>query len=212
MGFWFVRKLVLCDGESIDPKTSLFVKVSIYLLGFFLLLETTLDFWLALEASVGGILVSIILRRVASPRTLRKRYRSLFKRTSSNSRRSPVPDSSPFRESLDSYVYGIKQRRDMAFTPAPFNTVGVLARTPPARRSPGPEIYFSTIHDTPRRKFSKNEWEKFTRDSTKQALEGLVSSPDFSRWAAANAERLTLKPKGDSSSARPRSRWWFLGS
>ena len=57
------------------------------------------------------------------------------------------------------------------------------------------EAFYSTFHTTPyRRKISKDEWDKFTRDSTKKALENLVSSPDFNIWAAAHADRLTLAP------------------
>lgn len=70
------------------------------------------------------------------------------------------------------------------------------------------EPFYSTFHSTPeRRKFSKEEWEKFTRESTKNALEGLVSSPDFSNWAVAHADRITLIPRKDSVE-RPR-RWLF---
>ncbi|GMP31242.1 hypothetical protein CsSME_00005539 [Camellia sinensis var. sinensis] len=56
-----------------------------------------------------------------------------------------------------------------------------LIRTPPSQLSYS-ETHYSCFHKTPeRRKFSKDEWEKFTKDSTKKALEELVSSPDFSK-------------------------------
>lgn len=61
------------------------------------------------------------------------------------------------------------------------------------------DAYYSTFHKTPERKsFSEEEWENFTRGFTKKAVEALVSSPDFTPWAVANAERLTLTPTGDS--------------
>lgn len=73
------------------------------------------------------------------------------------------------------------------------------------------EIYPSAFHSTPeRRKFSKEEWERFTRDSTERALEGLVSSPDFSKWVAANAERITVTPRKTSADSSVRRRKWFL--
>lgn len=72
------------------------------------------------------------------------------------------------------------------------------------------DAHYSTFHKTPERKrFSKEEWENFTRESTKKALEGLVSSPDFTQWAVANAERITLTPTDDSSGKMKgqRRRW-----
>ncbi|KAL8234584.1 hypothetical protein R6Q59_020684 [Mikania micrantha] len=70
--------------------------------------------------------------------------------------------------------------------------------------------FYSTFHDTPARKqYSKDEWDMFTKDSTKKALESLVGSHDFNRWAVANADRLTLLPKKDT---KPSPRSWFSWS
>ncbi|GMP31248.1 hypothetical protein CsSME_00005545 [Camellia sinensis var. sinensis] len=83
-----------------------------------------------------------------------------------------------------------------------------LIRTPPSQLSYS-ETHYSCFHKTPeRRKFSKDEWEKFTKDSTKKALEEHVSSPDFGKWAVVNAERITLTPK--DTPYQPR-KWipWF---
>ncbi|KAG9458998.1 hypothetical protein H6P81_003506 [Aristolochia fimbriata] len=71
------------------------------------------------------------------------------------------------------------------------------------------ETVYSTFHDTPgRRRFSKEEWEAFTRDSTKRALQGLVASPDFTNWARANADNITLTPE-DVRDTTPEKRRWF---
>lgn len=89
-----------------------------------------------------------------------------------------------------------------------------LSGAPPDPRS-GSETYYSTFHNTPEpRKFSEDEWESFTRESTKKALEELVASADFSKWAVANAERITLSPPikakpGTSNNGRGRWFFWF---
>ena len=84
-----------------------------------------------------------------------------------------------------------------------------LIRTPPSQLS-DLETHCSCFHKTPeRRKFSKDEWEKFTKDSTKKALEELVSSPDFSKWAVINAERITLSPKKDTPDQPFKRIPWF---
>lgn len=85
-----------------------------------------------------------------------------------------------------------------------------LTKTPPLSQPSNSGAYYSSFHSTPERwKFSKDEWNKFTKESTKKALEELVSSPDFSKWAVANAERITLSPN-EETAVRPR-RWlsWF---
>lgn len=67
--------------------------------------------------------------------------------------------------------------------------------------------FYSSFHDTTeRRQYSKDEWDEFTKESTKKALESLVCSPDFNRWAVAHADRITLLPKED---AKQRGKSWL---
>ncbi|CAH1426203.1 unnamed protein product [Lactuca virosa] len=67
--------------------------------------------------------------------------------------------------------------------------------------------FYSSFHDTrERRQYSKEEWDEFTKMSTKKALESLVCSPDFNRWAVAHADRITLRPKNNTSQRRQS---WF---
>ncbi|KAI3789006.1 hypothetical protein L2E82_01790 [Cichorium intybus] len=70
--------------------------------------------------------------------------------------------------------------------------------------------FYSSFHDTgERRQYSKEEWDEFTKESTKKALESLVCSPDFNRWAVANADRITLRPENDTNRTR---KSWFSWS
>lgn len=88
-------------------------------------------------------------------------------------------------------------------------TSGITRSSP--RELSDSEIYPSAFHNTPeRRKFSKEEWQKFTRDSTKRAVEDLVSSPDFSKWVATNADRITVTPSKASPASSVKRRKWFL--
>ncbi|XP_042487314.1 uncharacterized protein LOC122067541 [Macadamia integrifolia] len=55
--------------------------------------------------------------------------------------------------------------------------------------------YYSTFHSVPyRKRFSKNEYEDFTRESTRQGIAELASSPDFTNWVVENASRIQLLP------------------
>lgn len=84
-----------------------------------------------------------------------------------------------------------------------------ITRTSPRQLSDS-EIYPSAFHATPeRRKFSKEDWGKFTKDSTDKAVKELISSPDFTKWVAANAERITVTPRKISSNSSGQRRKWF---
>lgn len=82
------------------------------------------------------------------------------------------------------------------------------------RESPPSELdtFPSSFHKTPERsKLTKEEWKKLTKDSTTKAVQELVSSPDFGKWAASNADRISITPRKESRSTdRPR-KWlgWF---
>ncbi|KAJ0550818.1 putative NEMP family protein [Helianthus annuus] len=52
---------------------------------------------------------------------------------------------------------------------------------------------YSTYHKTPNRKnFSKEEWEEFTEESTRQSVAELASSPEFADWVVKNSGRIKL--------------------
>ncbi|KAA8531556.1 hypothetical protein F0562_006265 [Nyssa sinensis] len=215
LGFWVVRKLVLTEDGLIDIGVSHFVAWSIRIVAAVMILQSSADPLLALEALLCGILVSSILRKVARPRFARHLYRKLCRTDNSSHRRFLIPDSSPVKNCYDGYMNNIQrpgytvflrsQSRPVSTAPCSTAVLG-STRTASSQLSDS-DTYYSTFHDTPeRRKFSKDEWENLTRDSTKKALEELVSSPDFSKWAVANAERITLTPKKDTAYQR---RSWF---
>ena len=55
--------------------------------------------------------------------------------------------------------------------------------------------YYSTFHRTPnRKKFSKKEWENFTRESTRHGVAELASSTKFTDWIIKHADRIQLLP------------------
>ncbi|KAJ8498451.1 hypothetical protein OPV22_009003 [Ensete ventricosum] len=84
------------------------------------------------------------------------------------------------------------------------------------RPTASPEIllkdnHSSTFHHIPgRRRYSREEWDAFTKEQTRKGLTELASTPEFQRWASQNVERLHLTP--DNSRERRRRRrlfpWW----
>ncbi|XVF15412.1 hypothetical protein REPUB_Repub09cG0150900 [Reevesia pubescens] len=220
LGFWVVRKLVLTEDGSIDISTSYFVAWAIRIFAAIMMLQCSMDPLLAAEAFLSGVILSSVLRKVTRLRFLRRVYKKLFKLAKVIGRNTQIPDLSPNQYSHDEYAYkrpedsNFLKRRSKHFPLASCNSsVQGITKTSPSQLS-DMDSFPSIFHNTPeRRKFSKGEWDKFTRDSTKKAVEELVSSPDFSKWAAANAERITVTPSSSSVSASARRhRRWFLWS
>ncbi|MBA0620285.1 hypothetical protein Godav_006035 [Gossypium davidsonii] len=220
LGFWVVRKLVLTEDGSVDISTSYFVAWTIRIVAAIMMLQSSMDPILAVEAFLSGIMLSSVLCKVTRLRFLRRVYKKLFKLAKVIGRNTQIPDLSPDLYSHDEYTYrkpedsNFLNRRSKHLPLASCNTSLLgTTKTSPSQLS-DIDSFPSIFHNTPeRRNFSKGEWEKFTRDSTKRAVEELVSSPDFSKWAAANAERITVTPRSSSSSASARSRrWWFFWS
>ncbi|PSS14135.1 Nuclear envelope integral membrane protein [Actinidia chinensis var. chinensis] len=218
LGFWVVRKLVLTEDGLIDIGVSHFVAWSIRMIAAVMILQSSVDPLLAAEVLLCGILVSSMLKRITRSRFIRHWYKNL-RRTDKSKRRLQITDSSTLGDSYDEYLHTIQTPVTYdfpKFQSRPFrmfacnSSVQGLTRTPPSQMS-GSETYYSSFHTTPeRRNFTRDEWEKFTKDSTKTALEELVSSPDFSKWAVAHADRITLTPSKDAT-ADWRRRWflWF---
>ncbi|MQL74607.1 hypothetical protein Taro_006991 [Colocasia esculenta] len=78
-------------------------------------------------------------------------------------------------------------------------TKALIYSAPSGNRRARQVDYYSTFHKTPTgKKFSKKEWDNFTRESTRKALAELSSTPEFADWIVENASSLQLKPKGNS--------------
>ncbi|KAE8704855.1 CCCH-type zinc fingerfamily protein with RNA-binding domain [Hibiscus syriacus] len=222
LGFWVVRKLVLTEDGSIDISTSYFVACSIRIVAAIMMLQ------------VVPLIVSLYYSQIHGRPALSFHQKKLligklFKLAKAIGRNTQIPDLSPNQDSHDEYKYdspeysNFLEQRSNPFHLASCNTTlqenkcflcPLLQELPRhSNRLSDTDSFPSIIHNTPeRRNFSKGGWEKFTRDSTKKAVEELVSLPDFSKWAAANDERITVTPKSSSGTASARPRRWFLWS
>ncbi|KAL2928131.1 Nuclear envelope integral membrane protein 2 [Bienertia sinuspersici] len=125
-------------------------------------------------------------------------------------------DSSPTVVKHAEHVSSFQHSKDTFLSPpsrgstraASYSTAkGLSNKTPLPTES---DTFYSTYHNTlQRRKLSNDEWKLITKNSTKKGLEELVSSPEFSRWAVAHAERITLAPIEKESGATRRWHRWF---
>ncbi|XP_055805827.1 uncharacterized protein LOC129874554 [Solanum dulcamara] len=197
LGFWVVHKLVLTEDGSIDTGVSQFVAWSIRFFASALILQSSVDPLLCAEAWICGVLISSILRRLCRPKFVLRFFKNL----------SQI-DASYLWESQDSYTSPIKGPYDSrTFKTNLNNTISPGFPLKPRSLLSEKDTFYSTFHNTPeRKKLSKDEWDKITKDTTKKAMEDLVSSPDFSKWAVAHADRITLAPKKETTA---RQRRWY---
>ncbi|KAG6394266.1 hypothetical protein SASPL_144850 [Salvia splendens] len=196
LGFWAVRKLVITDDGYIDDGVSQFATWSIRIISSVLILQSSIDPLLAIDALIGGILFSLGLRSI-QPKLVRRVYKKLSRPTKSNVREPVYPYGSPVANSSAS-----RPSIRASYTPVQ----GQTSKSPITDS----ETFYSSFHDAPyQRKFAKDEWEAFTKESTRKALEELVASPDFNRWAVSHADRITLAPKKEDAYKQRRWFQWF---
>ncbi|KAI3861096.1 hypothetical protein MKX03_021934 [Papaver bracteatum] len=216
LGFWVVRKLVLTEEGSIDSSVAVFVAWAIRFVSAVMISQSSMDYLLAAEAFISWMLISFILGRIDTLRSLRRMIKHLFRTAKSNHKRSQIQDYSASEDYHEKSEDHTSRRRQTSLNLSPSSPAAVnqtrVTKTPQSSQLSDSGTYFSTFHRVPdRKKFSKEEYERFTKDSTRKALESLVASPDFSEWAVANAERITLTPtKDQAGSSERRPRWLGL--
>ncbi|CAI0430526.1 unnamed protein product [Linum tenue] len=221
MGFWAVRKLVLAEDGSVDTSTSHFVAWSIRIIAAIMILQSSLDPLLATGALLSGIIASSVLRRTFQLKFWRRLYKRLVKMVNSMSLESAVPDISPFRNSQDNYTYKktsedctplwpwTKRFRRGSPSSAPIQGFGYKT-IPQEHQLSDSDVFLSTYCTPEGKKFSKEEWKKLTEESTQKAVKDLVASPDFSRWVASNADRISVTPKTRRDESLPRRKWLYF--
>ncbi|XP_031479735.1 uncharacterized protein LOC116250269 isoform X2 [Nymphaea colorata] len=222
LGFWGVRKLVLSEDGAVDASVSLFVRWAIRIFGAVMITQSSLDPLLATGALVfaasflpasrtafgDGIFYHWLMYLVEAVKCIPQTFSArdyLYEGTSTD-----------FFDEVSGRETKMFKPRTKAYKWVPCTIFGRSAVTPEKSNfRPDKGTYFSTFHRTPdRKRFSKEEWDAFTKDETRKALKELVSSPEFGQWAVNNAERITLSPanhndRGDTT--RRGGRWfkWF---
>ncbi|PKU76598.1 uncharacterized protein LOC110094574 [Dendrobium catenatum] len=196
-GYWGVRKLVLTDEGLVDTDVAYFVKWAALIFAGIMILQSSLDVSLAAQALVISIITSVVSRTHRKLNFSNRLFRMIFKFVYTIFTTIQFPNPTKYKRWFQEFNF------------AQNNSTNIGMRRPNITLEG--DNYYSTFHRTPERKiFNKDEWETFTRAETRKALRELVSSPDFSRWAANNAERITLTPPPDARRIKKRRLfgWW----
>ncbi|XP_028119869.1 uncharacterized protein LOC114317367 [Camellia sinensis] len=206
LGYWIVRKFVISDDGSVDVGIAQFVKWAMRVIAAAFIFQSTLDTPLAMGALVSclAIYLFITLFKWNGPKTMIP-----FK----NSRHSG--NGSPWQSGgWATAKHNHAEFRSMSGKIGPRGTLWNSPRSPSAwsdspvkglissptdRVTRNQQDYYSTFHKTPtRRKMSKKEWETFTKESTREAVAELASSPEFTDWMIKHADRIQLLPDDTS--------------
>ncbi|KAG8062936.1 hypothetical protein GUJ93_ZPchr0003g17939 [Zizania palustris] len=210
-GYWGVRKLVLTEEGSVDAGVAYFVEWAILIISAVMILQSSLDYLFSFSALVLCTVIKAVSRIEGKSRFLRRQSRAFSKGIAIGPTR--------YEDFGEEYPRMNGSHQD-GFS----KLHGEYLRHTPKRISPrsrktlseglSTDSYYSTFHTTPeRRKFSDEEYKAFTREETKKAMKQLISSPDFNRWALANADRISVSPPGsrqNSSSSQQRHRLFGL--
>ncbi|KAJ4770455.1 transmembrane protein (DUF2215) [Rhynchospora pubera] len=199
LGYWVVRRFVLSADGHVDAGVAWFVLWTMRVVASFFILQSSRDHLLALGAlgvscyisyfSASLVLTSKFLRKgtpsnaggLWQPKATQKflspyeRHPEFLSKSGGREYDEPVWESPNSPNSWSGFA-----------TRAQGKSATLRRKTLKSRD----RDYYSTYHNTPRRKFTKREWDRFTQEQTNKALAEWASSPDVVRWIADNAHRV----------------------
>ncbi|XP_057954381.1 uncharacterized protein LOC131148589 [Malania oleifera] len=199
-GYWMVRKFVILEDGTVDIGTAQFVKWAMRIIAAALIMQSTIDIPLSVVALVSCWAICFLsflkwkdlmdhsCSGDGSPWSLKTRH--------SNVKRNHAEF---LRRSAKTGHQGTAWNSPKKFSHWSGSPVkGVIS--PSKSWGPGGQLdYYSTFHKTAKRKkFSKKEWDDFTRESTRKAMAEWASSPEFSSWIIENADRIQVLPEDSS--------------
>ncbi|CAJ1919844.1 unnamed protein product [Sphenostylis stenocarpa] len=207
LGYWIVRRFVISKEDgSVDTGVAQFVKWAMRIIGTTFILQSTLDPLLAIGAL---ITCGAVCNLFSATKWLHGWYETLGnddyslqwvqgKRGHAEFLSKSTPKGKHWSNPKGKMWNSPKRS---AWTDSPVR--GVVSPSSGISSQPsGTHMgrdYYSTFHKTRnRKKFSKQEWDEFTRESTKQALAEWAASPEFTDWIVEHADRIKVLPSESS--------------
>ncbi|XP_023929617.2 uncharacterized protein LOC112040910 [Quercus suber] len=196
LGYWIVRKFVISKDGGVDVGIAQFVKWAMRIIGTTSILQSSLDTPLALVTLASCWAICNLIFSMKWPGLMYQSYSGngspwlkLGRQTTGKHNRAEfLSRSSPQGKMWNS------PKKPSAWSNSPIR--GVVSPSSVAKNQ---QEYYSTFHSMQnRKKFTKKEWDDFTRESTRQAMAEWASSPEFADWMIDNADRIQLLP-GESS-------------
>ncbi|KAJ9179874.1 hypothetical protein P3X46_008188 [Hevea brasiliensis] len=194
LGYWIVRKFVISKDGSVDVGVAQFVKWAMRIIATTFILQSTLDAPLAMVSLVSLYTICFLINALRWRHPVHESYSRGGKAITKHKRAEFLSRSA--KMSSGGKIWS-SPKSSSAWSNSPVK--GLLS--PSAGSGTRDEqVYFSTFHKTPKRKkFTRKEWEDFTRESTQQAVAEWASSPEVATWIIENADRIQLLASDCSS-------------
>ncbi|KAJ0078576.1 hypothetical protein Patl1_23483 [Pistacia atlantica] len=194
LGYWIVRKFVISKDGTVDVGVAQFVKWAMRIIATTSIFQSTLDAPLALGALVSCCTVCFLITsskwlgsglHQSRQSTRRHGHAEFLSRSpvagsrrklwnSSSPKISPSWSNSPVKVChMQIYIFPELSQGVIS----PYAAEGIINQ----------QNYYSTFHKTKKRKFTKQEWEDFSRESTRLAVAELTASPEFTDWIIEHA-------------------------
>lgn len=200
LGFWMVRKFVISKDGSVDDGVAQFVKWAMRIIASTFILQSTLDTPLAMGALLSSCAIcSVTLKwwykRDQSDSGGGSAWLQPAGQTTARFRRAEFHSRSG-KMSPQGKMWN-SPKSSSAWTSSPVK--GVVSPSSHLA-TVDKQDHYSTFHKTPRRKkFTKKQWEDFTRESTHEAVMEWAASPEVTNWIINNADRIQLLPSNYGS-------------
>uniref|UniRef100_A0A2N9EGS0 Uncharacterized protein n=1 Tax=Fagus sylvatica TaxID=28930 RepID=A0A2N9EGS0_FAGSY len=196
LGYWIVRKFVISKDGSVDVGIAQFVKWAMRIIGTTSILQSSLDTPLALATLVSCWAICNLIFSLKWLGAMHQSYSENGSPWLKLQRQTPGKHNRAeflSRSSPDGKMWN-SPKKQSAWSNSPVR--GVVSPFSGTKNQPE---YYSTFHSVRnRKKFTKKEWDDFTRESTQQAISEWASSPEFSNWMIENADRIQLLPSESS--------------
>ncbi|GAV88649.1 DUF2215 domain-containing protein [Cephalotus follicularis] len=195
LGYWIVGKFVLSKDGSVDFNIAQFVKWALRVVATTFVFQSTLDTPLAMGALAS---CCAICSFITSPKWRSQGHQPYSENGSpwlhrqqqakANHNRTEFLSRSP-QMSFRGNKWN-SPKSSPAWSNSPVK--GVVSQSAGEDKM-NQQNYYSTFHKTANRKrFTQEEWDDFSRDSTRQAVAELTASPEFTDWIIEHAGRIKL--------------------
>ncbi|CAN6291889.1 unnamed protein product [Urochloa humidicola] len=198
-GYWMVRRFILSKDGCVDAGIAQFVKWAMRVVATFFIIQSTLDPRLAMVAlascwSVCALLTGKKVKRTTTQKQKQSKVSSQLVLTQG----SPSSPQVQFLSPSSKVGFGRTASRSSA-TQYGWSNLANGGRVSSALtnqvvpKQDKDEDYYSTFHNIQPRKYSKEEWDEFTQESTRTALAECTATPEFAQWVADNAHRVRVE-------------------
>ncbi|XP_022747633.1 uncharacterized protein LOC111297242 [Durio zibethinus] len=196
LGYWIVRKFVISKDGSVDVGVAQFVKWAMRIIATTFIFQSTFDAQLAMVALGSSSAICSLITSAKRNGHMQQPHSADESPWLHQSRQGTMKHGhAEFFRSPRMYSNRRMWNSPMSAPAWTNSPVKGVVLSPLDEGALYHQDYYSTFHKTRnRKKFTKQEWQDFSRESTRHAMAELAASPEFTSWMIENAYRIKLLP------------------